>query len=46
VYYTAYVNEKLAQQIHQDRMQEAKRHHKYMKARRALRDISKSITTR
>jgi hypothetical protein len=46
MYYGSYVFEKLAGQIHQERISEARRHQKYMKARKAMRDVVKSITAR
>jgi hypothetical protein len=46
MYYGTYVFEKLAGQIQQERISEAKRHQKYLKARKAMRDVVKSITAR
>ena len=46
MFYGTYVFERMADQVQQERIREAKRHQKYMKARKAMRDVVKSITAR
>ena len=46
MYYGSYVFEKVADQIQRERVSEAQRQQRYMKARKAMRDVVKSITAR
>lgn len=44
--YNIYTMEKMAKQIHNDRIAEAKRYSKWAKARKAIREVSNKLAAR